>query len=194
MPSLSSVPKFIDGGSYATDISLREINSWIKQESDAGGVDMDPDFQRGHVWTEIQQTRFVEYLIRGGKGSNTIFWNHPNYERTNNNSELPDVIVLIDGKQRLNAVQRFMANELPVFGHVLNDWNDARNFTGVSGPRLRFHVNNLQSRKELLQWYLDLNSGGVVHSEDEILRVKALLAAENNREAELKGGAGPGFP
>jgi hypothetical protein len=194
MPKLSSVPKFIHGGNYAADISLREINSWIQRESDAGGVDMDPDFQRGHVWTETQQIRFVEYLIRGGKGANSVFWNHPNYERHNNDSELPSIAVLVDGKQRLNAVRRLMANELPVFGHVLNDWSDARSFTGISGPRLRFHVNNLQTRQEILQWYLDLNSGGVVHSEDEILRVKALLDAETTKAEELKGSAGPGFP
>ena len=35
---------------------------------------------------------------------------------------------------------------------------------------------NIASRADLLQFYLDLNSGGVVHTDDELARVGQLLA------------------
>jgi len=36
-------------------------------------------------------------------------------------------------------------------------------------------VNNLKTRKEVLQWYIEFNSGGTVHTDAEIQRVKKLL-------------------
>jgi hypothetical protein len=44
-----------------------------------------------------------------------------------------------------------------------------------------FIVNDLRTRKEVLQWYLDLNTGGTIHTSDEIEKVKRLLAAETKR-------------
>ncbi len=41
-----------------------------------------------------------------------------------------------------------------------------------------FCVNDLQTRAEVLQWYLDLNEGGVVHTSEELNRVRAMLAKE----------------
>lgn len=36
--------------------------------------------------------------------------------------------------------------------------------------------------KVVLQWYLDMNTGGTVHSEEEIARVRNLLEQEQSKE------------
>jgi hypothetical protein len=43
---------------------------------------------------------------------------------------------------------------------------------------IKFNINDLQYRREVLQWYLDMNTGGTVHSKEEIQRVKHLLEKE----------------
>lgn len=69
-----------------------------------------------------------------------------------------------------------MRNELPIFGGSLfSDFTDKLRIT--TGDFL-FCVNDLETRAEVLQWYLDLNTGGVVHTSEEIEKVKALLAKE----------------
>ena len=40
------------------------------------GLQLNPEFQRGHVWTEEQQIAWVEYYLRGGKSGNTIYLNN----------------------------------------------------------------------------------------------------------------------
>lgn len=47
-------------------------------------------------------------------------------------------------------------------------------------------VNCLQTRKDMLQWYIDMNSGGTVHSEEEINRVKKLLTACDKQPPKSK--------
>jgi len=54
---------------------------------------------------------------------------------------------------------------------------------------MKINVNDLQTRAEVLQWYIDFNSGGVVHTAEEIARVKALLEKESGRPKKEKGGA-----
>jgi hypothetical protein len=42
-------------------------------------------------------------------------------------------------------------------------------------------VNDLKTKAEVLQWYLDINSGGVVHTETELEKVKRLLTKEKRK-------------
>jgi hypothetical protein len=84
-------------------------------------------------------------------------------------------MVLVDGLQRLTALIRFLNNEIPIFGNYFKDFED--------NPRdsltmIRFNINDLQTKAEVLQWYLDMNTGGTVHSDEEIQRVKELLEKE----------------
>jgi uncharacterized protein with ParB-like and HNH nuclease domain len=81
--------------------------------------------------------------------------------------------VLVDGKQRLTAVLRFLHNELPVFGgYYYEDFEDTLSSTT---PNFIFCVNNLPSMQLVLQWYLELNSGGTPHTKAELLRVQKML-------------------
>ena len=90
--------------------------------------------------------------------------------------------VLVDGKQRIEAVCRFMRNEIRIFrdldpkkdGYLHSDFTDHMRHYAV----FLWCVNDLQTKAEVLQWYLDLNAGGVVHSDEEISRVRALLEKE----------------
>lgn len=37
------------------------------------------------------------------------------------------------------------------------------------------NVNDLKTEKEVLQWYVDVNSGGTPHTNEEIERVKKMI-------------------
>lgn len=134
------------------------------------GLDMSPDFQRGYVWTPEQKTRFVEHMLREGKSGMAIYINCPSWNRV---LERNSNCVLVDGKQRLDAALGFLNNEVPVFGgHYFRDFTDSPRMTGV---RFEWHVNDLQTREECLQWYIEMNSGGTVHTDEELEKVRAYI-------------------
>ncbi len=176
MARIQDIPKLIPGGDYACDIPLDHLRGWIASQQEYRTVELNPDFQRGHVWNEAQQTAYVEFLLRGGNSSKDLYWNSPKRHVLQKDGTFP-TMVLVDGLQRFTACDKFIGNNLPVFGKYIHEWEDADVFTGMGGPCLRMHVNNLQSRKLVLQWYLELN-GGVAHTESELNRVKELLAQE----------------
>ena len=176
----TDIPKFICNPNYAVHTSWSYIEETLKSYNDykncddMGGLDLDPDFQRAHVWTEDKQIAYVEFCLRGGAGSRDILFNHPGWH-----DRYDGEMVLVDGKQRLEAVRKFMRNELPVFnGNYLDDFEDKKIMLRDIDNHFIFKVNDLKTRKEVLQWYLDINTGGVVHTDEEIEKVKKLLEKE----------------
>lgn len=151
---------------------LDDIDAVLDRWERSYGLDMDPDFQRGHVWTTEQQIKFVEFILKGGQVPPILF-NSPAFGGHTVTGDLPDDVVLVDGKQRLTAINDFKEGLIPAFGHYIEDFEDADlMFRKVS---IRFAVNKLQTRKELLTWYLELNEGHIAHSPEELERVRDLL-------------------
>jgi Protein of unknown function DUF262 len=177
MPSFANIKKLISDGGYAADVPLGYLKQWMEHEREE--IDLDPDFQRGHVWTKARQIRYMEFIIRGGQSSRSLYWNHPFYTRRKAaECNLPGKLLLVDGKQRLNACIEFLNNQVSVFGHYLREYDDAWRVLSASGPALRMHINQLQTRADVLQWYLDLNDGGTIHTTEEINRIRELLLSE----------------
>lgn len=170
----------------------RQLADFTKHE----GLDLDPDFQRGHVWTEDQQRAFVEYMLLGGPAATTIYFACDGF----NTAKRSGPVCIVDGKQRLEAIRKFMRNELAIFmnhqhrkpavwdagpyqehftavrtGCFLSDFTD--NLRMTRRETLRFCVADM-NRPTMLRWYIALNAGGTPHTDAEIERVKALLEAE----------------
>lgn len=139
------------------------------QEERIAPLNMDPDFQRVHVWTPEQQTRYMEFILRGGNSSKDFYFNCPGWQ-----GSYDGPFELVDGKQRLAACLGFMTGTIPIFGgRYIADFADE-----PFNVMLCFHVNNLKTRREVLQWYLDINSGGIAHTSDELDKVRKLLDQE----------------
>lgn len=180
--ALFDVVRPMPQASYTVDWNLSMLEATIADieagMADAGGVfELNPDFQRGHVWTDAQRTAYVEALIRKTT-SGRILFNCPGWSRSH--SGVGDIkentFQCIDGLQRLTAVRKFMGGEISVFGGM-----SAADLKGAPfdpfrlAYRLQIGIYEFTSRAELLQFYLDLNSGGTVHTSQEIERVRGLL-------------------
>lgn len=180
------IPKFTPDGSYQVDIPLAFLERSLGSYDEAYGLHLNPDFQRGNVWSEEQQIKWLEFFFRGGRSANVIYFNCPDFSaHKEHKSELCDIqgMYCVDGLQRLTAMRRFLKNEIPIFGTYCNEFEDSNALYSFS---LKFNVNCLQTRKDMLQWYIDMNSGGTVHSEEEINRVKKLLTACDKQPPKSK--------
>lgn len=142
---------------------------------DYGAVELNPDFQRGHVWTKEQQKHFIENVIRGvvTNASLTIQFNCPHWEDENFNGDLPKVITCIDGLQRLTAVSEFMKGNILPFGLTVADMNTS-SFNVKNNYTFRFAMFDFKNKAELLDHYIDLNTCGTPHSSEEIARIKQM--------------------
>jgi len=169
------LPRFTRCANYRINIGLGYIESSIQDYINGDGLQLNPEFQRGHVWTKEQQIAFVEYILKGGK-SDSIKLNKPDWELETECTDYRD-FVCVDGLQRITALRKFMNNEFKVFNTTYASELDL--------PIIRRHnivieINDLKTEKEVLQWYVDLNSGGTIHTKEEIEKVKKMIGACDN--------------
>lgn len=168
------IPQFTSDGSYQVNYPLTSFVKYIDEEVSEMGLQLNPEFQRGHVWTEEQQIAWLEYHLRGGKSGNIIYLNNPfwNTIRKPKQGEYSDY-VCVDGLQRITAAKRFIHNEIKVFGSYFDEYEDKLRL--VNDNTLILKVNDLKSEKEVLRWYVDMNAGGTPHTDEEIDRVKKMM-------------------
>lgn len=140
-------------------------------------VELDPDFQRGHVWSEDQQTKFIESMLRNtvGESSLTIHFNNPYYRGDQpKNTDLPNGFQCIDGLQRLTAILKYLDGKVYPFGYDINFFNSQYEYSSKY-LHVYMAIYSYEKKKDLLEHYLAINNGGTVHSQEELNRVKGMI-------------------
>lgn len=167
------IPQLTRYGSYEVHVDWQSLSRHLDQLNDVGTLELDPDFQRGRVWPTSKKIAYIEYCLRGGRHSRTLLFNCASW---NNGAIGKQPVQLVDGLQRLTAVQDFMADKIDVFGKKYSEYEDMPD--RIRQGYFNVNVNDLPDRKSVLTWYLELNDGGVVHTESELNRVRRLLDEE----------------
>jgi Protein of unknown function DUF262 len=176
MDLLTQIPQLSGKPTYRTDVQLSELPHTLERYL-RQNLQIDPDFQRGHVWNPEQKQKWIEFLLRGGKSAD-ILLNQPGWM-----NDFSGEFTLVDGKQRLTACLEFLENKIAVFPGMrgkTEGWTASEIHTSiVRAPVIGIAINNLKTRKELLQWYLELNEGHVAHKPEDLEKVRELIAQEN---------------
>ena len=169
--NFKDIPQF-PHAPYRVNMPFKFMQSFL----DDNNAEINPEYQRGYVWTQEQKERYLEYLVMGGKSGRDIYFNCPNwmgYKR--GDTKWHETLELVDGKQRVSSVLEFLENKVKVFGKYINEYEDKVIFLRSLNADLIFHVNSLQTPKEVIEWYLGMNNGGTIHTEDDLNVARKVL-------------------
>lgn len=159
---------------YMIHVDWRELERQLEHYDEGHRkLNMNPDYQRGRVWSVDQQREYVEFKVSGGHGSDVISLNVPGL-RGDNTPKVRDYepyqCEVVDGVQRLNAVLDFKQDKFKIFGYYCSEFDKL-----PTRLVFIFRCNNLWTRRDVIRWYLGINSKGTPHSQEEIDRVRKLL-------------------
>lgn len=121
-----------------------------------------PEWQRPLVWTQEQKIKFLESVWLGMPiGTYTV-----NVDRHVGGvkDELRNIIV--DGQQRLSALEDYFSNKFPVFGLYYEDLNERemRRLNFIVFPSYETYSND---EAYIREYYNRMNFGGTPHTEDQ---------------------------
>lgn len=97
-----------------TDLEIETLVSRINN----GDLNLQPDFQRGEIWTEQKKRKLIDSIIRG--------WKIPPIHVVRGGKAIDEVL---DGQQRLVTIRDFMENKLSIDGNIapfderINEYN-----------------------------------------------------------------------
>lgn len=100
----------------STDLEIETIVSRIKNED----LDLQPDFQRGEIWTLQKKQKLIDSILRG--------WKIPPIHVIHNNQSIDEVL---DGQQRLAAIRDFYDNIICIDGKILPENSELIQLDGM---------------------------------------------------------------
>lgn len=130
-----------------------------------------PPFQRPVVWDEERMVRFVESAIlglnlgtwtynstmdlggHGTDGDGKEVWKHD--------------LWLIDGQQRLTALDRYWSDTFPVFDLYWSEVPEAQRRQFLMSTHFPAFETRMRDEAEIRDLYDRMNFGGVAHAEDQ---------------------------
>lgn len=151
----------------STSLDICQLERNLKYYLD-NGLQLEPDFQRGHVWTEAQQIAFIEYWIQYLPVP-PLYFNWPL------NSETYTDLVVVDGLQRLTAFRKFHAGKLLAFSKDITYYKKLHETGDFFFPWIQLTITNIETKLDVLKFYLTMNSSGVQHTKDELDRVESII-------------------
>lgn len=81
--NVKDIPKYISNSSmYHINCSWDYLEKWLSCNEEDVGQELNPDFQRGHVWNEQQQIKYIEHVLKGGHSGRDIYFNCPGWNRS----------------------------------------------------------------------------------------------------------------
>lgn len=86
-----------------TSIEIQTILTRIAE----GDINLQPDFQRGEVWSINKKKKLIDSILRN--------WNIPPIHVVEGNGGIDEVL---DGQQRLNSIKSFYENDFAVAGSI----------------------------------------------------------------------------
>lgn len=145
------------------------------------GWDLNPDYQRGHVWTPSHSERFMGHFLEGNMVPPFYVqrWDSEKNAPPHLKADYWDHAEVVDGQQRIRAITAWLD------GSILAELSDGRriayrDFDEVERrclPVFSIYFFDI-SRAERLKFYLKLNRAGVYHTDAEIDKVRKLLENE----------------
>lgn len=157
------MPRPVDlGRQYASTMAqcMSQYRQWKAGEIETHGQRtvmgfVLPDWQRGHVWTRQQDIALIESAWRGiALGTYT-------YNQSEIDSPLDNL--LIDGQQRMTAIQSYIEDEFPVFGYRWSELPKRDERRWVMSTAFPSFVTETEDETYLRTYYDLMNFGGTAH-------------------------------
>lgn len=154
----------------------REMSSLIHRMFDKYGIDLNPDYQRGNVWTSDQKVELIDSIFKNiDIGKFTVIkrpWGpNPNEPTTQLLYEM------LDGKQRLTAIYEFFIGKFQYKGKYYfelhpRDRNHFRHY------RISYVESSPLTNEQKYRYFLKLNTTGTPVDKEHLDRVKQLWLNE----------------
>jgi hypothetical protein len=162
MSIIQEIQNKIPQREYHVDISIKRVPNMFELYH----LNLNPDYQRDHVWTIEQKQKFIGSFLEFDMVP--AFW----FNFVGQESEI------IDGKQRIQAILDWVSGKIiadcPCGAAIHYNDLDTLDLRMLNTIMISCNFVRL-NRKEVMEFYIRLNSGGTVHTQEEIQKVKDLI-------------------
>ena len=163
------------------EVGLSKIKEQLNVYREKYGLNLESGIWEGDGYWSIERSRrYLEYIMRGGKEGKDIYFNMMRHESGAS-------LMCIDGRKRLIAIENYLNNidNYTLFGgHYWREFSEEDEKVIDEKVKITIHINELSTRKEMINWYIDLNYANF--SDEDMDKVNNLLLTESMKEVGEK--------
>jgi len=169
---IEAMERFEEDEDIFINYSQRDLISLIGKMSDEHGIDLNPEYQRGLVWTHSQKISLIDSIFKNVDIGKFSVIRRP-WGNDNNKPITPKLYEMLDGKQRLTAIWEYYCGGFKYKGKYFyelhpRDRNHFKHY-GIS-----YAETNPMTDEQKYRYFLKLNTTGVPISEEHMDRVRKL--------------------
>ncbi len=136
------------------------------------GIDLDPDYQRGNIWTLDQKVNLIDSIFKNVDIGKFTIISRP-WGSNPNKAATPKMWEMLDGKQRITAIIEFYTNRFKYKGKYfcdmhIRDKQHFKNYNISSGETEPL------TDEQKYRYFLKLNTTGTPVDEAHIAKVRKL--------------------
>ena len=167
-------------------IEIKPSNVFYSNQSISGllskyfhfGVDMNPEYQRGNVWTEEQKVKLIDSIFNNINIGSFVFVEKKWF--TDEHQVASEMFEILDGKQRLTAIIDYVSSKFPYQGkywHELSPYsrNQFENQGILVGEMKLNRKDKEYNRKQVIEQFIRLNEGGTSMDKAILEKAKKML-------------------
>ena len=162
----------------------RDMMALLMKMVDRYGIDLEPEYQRGNVWTDLQKYSLIESIFKNiDIGKFTVIrrpWGtHPDIPMT------PKLYEMLDGKQRLTAIFEYYTGKFMYQGRYFYQlhWRDQHHFKHYN---ISYAETEPLTNEQKYRYFLKLNTTGTPVDEKHIDKVTKMWENEKNEPNSTK--------
>lgn len=154
----------------------RDIYSLVHQYLNKYGLDLDPDYQRGHVWDNDQKVNLIDSIFKHVDIGKFAVVKRP-WGPDGNKPLTPKLYEVLDGKQRITAIIEYFLGRFPYKGKYFNElgYRDQGHFLSYS---ISYAESDYLTKEQKYRYFLKLNTSGTPVDPAHMKRVAGLLEKE----------------
>ncbi|MDX9695802.1 MAG: DUF262 domain-containing protein [Bacteroidales bacterium] len=170
----NKIPSLIENKEIRQTISFQQrsvASILINQYKEFGGIDLNPDYQRGHVWEQKHKQALIKSIFENIDIGKFVFI-YRTFEHGDSSGNFYEVL---DGKQRVTAILEFYENRFQYEGFYFKDLcvQDRHHFENYMISYCQVNEKGFTDEMKY-KYFLMLNVSGVPQDEEHIQYVRSL--------------------
>lgn len=174
------VARFEEDDDIFFNYQQRDMRSLMHMMCKEYGIDLEPEYQRGLVWSDVQKWSLIDSIMKNIDIGKFTIIRRP-WGSDHSKPMTPKLYEMLDGKQRITALWEFYTSQFKYNGLYYYELH----------PRDRSHFKNYRisyaeceplTDEQKYRYFLKLNTTGVPIDQEHIERVRRLW-----RQAKMNG-------
>ena len=175
---------FRDSNVVIHENCIMDINDLLLKGREYGDRFVIPEYQRGLVWSDEQKVNLIKSIMTGVPIGTFVFARQA-YDRQTLKKLPTRTYYLLDGQQRLNAIQGFIDDEFAVDGYFFKNLPYLDKMTFINFHNFGSMILNEPTPEQELDFYFTLNFGGTAHAKadlEKIMKCKSAINLKGQRQ------------